>query len=138
MSMIAPFCSYCESPSKLVDSKVIYRARSYGNAYVCSKYPECDAYVGCHPGTDKPLGRLANSELREAKKAAHLAFDPIWQKRVTGKCTKFSARKWAYRWLAEQLGLSKDECHIGMFDLETCRYVVKLCTLPPTPDSERK
>ena len=31
------------------------------------------AYVGVHKGTDKPLGRLANAELRYWKKRAHAA-----------------------------------------------------------------
>jgi len=51
-------CPYCGLPAKLVDSEIIYNGRSFGNAWVCSNYPECDAYVGCHrddPG--KPSNR---------------------------------------------------------------------------------
>jgi len=44
--------------------------------YLCRS---CDAYVGVHKGTDKPKGRLANAELREYKKKAHSAFDPLWR-----------------------------------------------------------
>ena len=33
----------------------------------------------------------------------------------------------AYRWLAGRLGIEKDECHVGLFDAETCRRVVELC-----------
>jgi hypothetical protein len=40
---------------------------------------------------------------------------------------KSRARGSAYKWLREQLGISREECHIGRFDLETCHKVVELC-----------
>lgn len=85
--------------------------------YLCAP---CDAYVGCHPGTINPLGRLANAELRRAKKAAHAAFDPKW--REGGM-----KRQQAYKWLSEQLGITREECHIGMMDVDLCRRVVEVC-----------
>ena len=120
--MEKPRCPYCGEEAVLKDSKVIYR-RSYGMAWICWNYPQCDAYVGCHKGTDKPLGRLANKELREAKKAAHAAFDPLWLKAKDRR----GERHKAYAWLAESLGIERDDCHIGMFDVETCKRVVALC-----------
>src|SRR5580700_2416837 len=69
-------CPYCEQPAKLVDSAEIYGGRSYGWAYLCSP---CRAYVGCHDGTKRPLGRLANADLRAAKIRAHDAFDKLWR-----------------------------------------------------------
>ena len=71
-----PTCPYCGSRARLVDSTAIY-GRSYGMTWVCERYPSCGAYVGCHPGTTTPLGRLADKKLRAAKKAAHAAFDPL-------------------------------------------------------------
>lgn len=132
-------CPYCGSTAKLVDSAVIYRGRSYGPAWVCADYPKCDAYVGCHPNSEKPLGRLADAELRKTKMAAHAAFDPLWKNkkarpdflrsanRRTKHGKKLSPRRAAYRWLAEQLGTDKDGCHIGMFDVAMCRRVVEVC-----------
>jgi ssDNA-binding Zn-finger/Zn-ribbon topoisomerase 1 len=114
---VVPICPYCGSKSECRDSKVIYHGRSYGPAWICGNYPDCDAYVGCHPGTRRPLGRLANAELRAAKKAAHAAFDPLWQ-------SGGMSRKEAYRWLAGALGL--EECHIGEMDVEECGRVVEL------------
>ena len=61
-------CPYCGKPTEYVDSSIIY-GRSYGMIYLCR---DCRAYVGVHKGTDQALGRLANAELREAKKEAHL------------------------------------------------------------------
>lgn len=66
------------------------------------------------------MGRLADAHLRQAKLKAHEAFDPIWKGR------KMSRSK-AYGWLAKQLGISREETHIGMFDLETCRLVIEIC-----------
>jgi len=64
-----------------------------------------------------PLGRLANAELRAAKRAAHAAFDPIWK---GGDMSRHAA----YGWLAKQLGISRANCHIGMFDVDGCEAVV--------------
>ena len=99
-----------------MNSKVVY-GRNYGMIYLCR---QCDAYVGVHRGTDKPLGRLANKELRYWKMAAHEAFDPIWQGRNM-------RRNEAYKWLAGCMGLKPKETHIGMFDVSQCKKVIKIC-----------
>ena len=106
-------CPYCGKTAELVDSIEIY-GRSYGMVYLCR---ECDAYVGCHPGTDKPLGRLANRELRMWKMRAHSAFDLLW------KC-RHMRRQQAYAWLAEKLDIPTEQCHIGMFDVDMCQKVI--------------
>ena len=87
--------------------------------YLC---PRCGAYVGVHKGSDKPLGRLANSELRNWKKAAHAAFDPLW------KYGPYRGRRnEAYRWLSEIMGTPIEFTHIGMFDVDQCRKVSASC-----------
>lgn len=116
-----PICPYCKEPSVMVDGEHVYPHREdlhHKVFYVCTP---CDARVGCHPGTDKPLGRLANSDLRKAKQAAHAAFDPLWR-----ELDLFKNRRKAYAWLSEQLGISKKKCHIGMFDEPTCRRAQKI------------
>ena len=110
-------CQYCKKPAKFVDSKMIY-GKSYGMIYLCK---ECNAYVGVHKGTNRPLGILANAELREWKKKAHASFDPLWK-------TKLMTRREAYEWLAKQMGKSLEKCHIGMFDVSECEQVVDLVT----------
>ena len=60
----APACPYCQSVSVLTDSKVIY-GKSYGMVYLCLNYPKCDSFVGVHKNSIKPLGRMANRELRK-------------------------------------------------------------------------
>lgn len=121
-------CPYCGKPTEFVDSSVIY-GRSYGMIYLCR---DCRAYVGVHKGTDQALGRLANAELREAKKEAHFYFNQIaktdlinkiWEKYIPN----ISNRNKAYLWLSIQLGIPHKICHIGMFDVENCKRVVELC-----------
>lgn len=117
-------CPYCGSKTKMVKGSVIYPYRRdlhEKHFFLCAP---CNAYVGCHPGTTNPLGRLANAELRKAKSDAHAAFDPVW--REGGM-----KRQQAYRWLAEQLGISREECHIGLMDVELCRQVVEICKTCP-------
>ena len=90
----------------------------------------CGAWVGCHQNSERyaPLGRLANAEMRAAKIAAHAAFDPIWHaKRREDGIGNGEARDLAYKWLVEQMGISRSKCHIGMFDVEQCRRVVEIC-----------
>lgn len=111
-------CDYCGRPAELVDSSLIY-GRSYGHKVWLCRY--CMAYVGCHKGTNKPLGRLANAELREWKKRAHDAFDPIWQ---VGRFR--DDRKAAYAWMAKAMGKTKDTAHIGMFDVADCKRLIQI------------
>ena len=110
-------CPYCENRAKLVTGKEIYPRRPdlYNKKFWQCK--ECDAYVGCHPNTDKPLGRLANAELRQVKMKAHAIFDPIWKKGDM-------KRTEAYKWLAAMLNIKYSECHIGMFNVKTCKDVI--------------
>lgn len=111
-------CHYCNSKAYFKSSKVIY-GKCFGMVYICSNFPECDAYVGVHKGTKTPLGILANKELRELKKKCHALFDPLWK---NGEMN----RKEAYQYLANQLDIVVSKCHIGMFNNETCLKAIKI------------
>lgn len=42
----------------------------------------CKSFVGCHHKTDtptKPLGVLANQEMKDARKKIHALIDPLWR-----------------------------------------------------------
>ena len=110
-------CDYCGKPAQFVDSSVVY-GKSYGMIYHC---PECAAWVGVHKGTDTPLGRLANVELRRYKREAHAVFDPLWQRKEK------RTRRAAYEWLAEEMGLPVEKTHIGMMDVDQCKEVIRIC-----------
>ena len=75
----------------------------------------CWAYVGCHPGTEVPLGTLADAATRKARSRAHAAFDPLWKSGAFGL-----SRAQAYAWLREVMGLTKETGHIAMMDAEQC------------------
>ncbi len=111
-------CDYCGKPAKLVDSKIIY-GRSYGMVWYCKP---CDAYVGCYKNSEdhKPLGRLANKQLRNWKKIAHKYFDVSWK-------AGSMSRSRAYAWLSKKLQVEQDKCHIGMFDVSLCMKVYEIC-----------
>lgn len=111
-------CPYCKrSPVLLVNSTQVY-GKDRGPVWIC--FP-CKAWVGVHRNSVeyKPLGRLANAELRLWKRKAHDAFDQLWR---SGHMT----RKEAYAWLSKRLGIPKAFTHIGMFSLATCQRVVGL------------
>lgn len=120
-SELTPICLYCQQPSKEVDGTAIYKHRpdlAHLHFYMCEP---CDAYVGTHRGTRKPLGTLANANLRRLRNQAHTAFDPLWSNEGG------MPRKAAYAWLAQSMGLRDDECHIAMFNEDQCRMTIKLC-----------
>lgn len=111
-------CPYCEEAMELKDSKILY-GKSYGNVWICSQYPKCDAYVGCHGDTEIPLGTPANKELREVRKQAHEVFDKLYK--VYGL-----TRKAAYTRLQIDMDLSKKKAHIAKFDIEQCKRVISI------------
>jgi hypothetical protein len=111
-------CPYCNSNVELKDSAFIYHGKSYGLIYVCSRYPECDAYCGVHRGTNKPLGRLANAELREWKKRTHATIDDLW------KSGRYSRHK-VYAIMSDMMGTPVTDTHIGMMDVEECEDLIK-------------
>jgi hypothetical protein len=112
----------------LVSGDQIYSSRGDLWAKKFWHCESCKAWVGCHDGTDVPLGRLANAALRHAKMEAHAVFDPLWRAKIakTGM-PKGRARAKAYAWLSRQLGTPPEKTHIGMFDEATCRRVKDVC-----------
>lgn len=111
-------CWYCRRPARLVTGMDLYPHRPdlFGKRFW--RCLPCAAWVGCHPDTTEPLGRLANSELRSLKQAVHRVLDLLWQQGGM-------SREEAYAWLAEQLELTAEECHVGMFDPATCRRAIE-------------
>ena len=64
---IPTICRYCGGVIRLVPARKIYGAStdrlglSNENIYLCQN---CNARVGCHKGTNRPLGNVANEVLR--------------------------------------------------------------------------
>lgn len=116
--MASIICPYCGKGAVKVDGTIIYPHRRdlyEKNFWFCR---ECDAWVGCHPRTSIPLGRLANAELRVLKMAVHSCFDVLWK-------GGFISRHDAYAWLSKVMNKPRHETHIGMFNDEECRAAIQ-------------
>ena len=122
-----PECLECGRPARLVQSQEIYpRGPDLWNRpmWLCA----CGAYTSCHAGTQKPKGRPAAKATRDARIAAHAAFDRLWQAKMKReRCSKKAARSAGYKWLSEQLGIEPRLCHIGMMNAADARRVAQLC-----------
>lgn len=128
-------CAECGAAMFLKESK-------HGKFFGCSMFPECKGTHGAHPD-GKPFGEPANAATKLARMHAHAAFDQLWKDRLQsndGKPARTRTRNEAYLWLANQLDIKRRDCHIGLFDSNTCAAVVRVCeaytgrvVLPPKP-----
>lgn len=122
---IPTICRYCGGVVRLVPARVIYgkATKRLGlekeNIYLCQN---CNARVGCHRGTNRPLGNLANEVLRLKRMETHQVFDAFWK----SKCMK---RTQAYQWLAGQMRLPKSRTHLGGFEMDDCQKVISICNI---------
>ena len=106
-------CLYCLNRVEWVENKEIY-GKNYGKSVMIWLCRKCDAYVGCHNNTRRPLGTMANAETRVWRKKAHEIFDPLWK---NGKIS----REKAYGLLKENFGF---EIHIAESDIGLCRAII--------------
>ena len=113
---IPELCEYCGGRVIFTDSAVLY-GKSCGMIYLCTN---CNASVGVHKGSNKPLGTLANVVLKLKRKEAHRVFDVIWKREGLN-------RSKAYEWLAAQMDLPKRRTHIAYFNIEQCEQVIRIC-----------
>lgn len=128
LSKIAPNCGEGCKPGgvALVSGAEIYRHRP-DLAHKWMWRCRCGAYCGTHPNLTA-VGTPAGAATRRAREEAHAAFDPLWRRRMQiSGLTQKAARGRGYKWLAQQLGISTKECHIGMMDEITAKRVVELC-----------
>lgn len=112
---IKVYCPYCGNEAKWVENRFIY-GKNYGRSYMAYLCKPCDAFVGCHNNTRKPLGTLANRELRNLRKKVHAYIDMFWK---TGRLQ----RKYVYARITKELGF---QYHTGESDIETCKKILAL------------
>lgn len=116
-------CRYCGGVIRLVPASSIYgkstdRLGMRGEKiYQCQN---CNARVGCHRGTIRPLGKVANEVLRLKRVETHQVFDAFWSQRNMSRTA-------AYKWLAEKMDLPAGHVHIGGFEMDQCQSVIELC-----------
>ena len=82
---IPTICRYCGGAVHLVPAAKVYgpaAAKRLGlereKFYQCQN---CNARVGCHKGSARPLGNLANEALRMKRMETHQVFDSFWKER---------------------------------------------------------
>ncbi len=120
---IPHICRYCGGIVRLVPAESVYgdSAMRLGlkgeKLYQCQN---CNARVGCHKGTVRPLGDLANEVLRLKRIETHQVFDAYWTERGM-------SRTQAYRWLAKKMHLPERKAHIGGFEMHQCQKLIDLC-----------
>ena len=77
------YCPYCKRPGVLRPAAYVYGDNNLDPEkylYVCSGYPSCDSYIGAHKKSMRPMGTMADSDLRNKRIEAHRALDAIWKK----------------------------------------------------------
>ncbi|OQX08426.1 MAG: hypothetical protein BWK73_25495 [Thiothrix lacustris] len=113
-------CNCCGSTSVSArKNSVVYRGKEYGAypwIYLCE---DCRAYVGIHRDTDIPLGTLADSRMRAARKRVKPPFEQLFD----SDAAKLS-RAQAYAVLAEEMGIPASQCHFGMFTVDQCNQAL--------------
>ena len=89
------YCPYCGG--KATGSSEHY--------YVCTNYPECDAYIACYHGNFAPKGRLADAWLRHRRNVAHRYIKLI-------EANGIMMQKDIYPTIASKLGVSLENAHV--------------------------
>ena len=86
-------CPYCGHTAVLRDASYVYGENAVEeHLYVCSRYPECNAYVGVHKGTFIPKGTLANGDLRHKRIETHKVFSKLWPRNLWSRTMRRARR----------------------------------------------
>ena len=127
---IPTICRYCGGAVRLVSASKVYGPAAAARLgierqsfYQCQN---CNARVGCHPGSTRPLGNLANEALRMKRMETHHVFDSFWKERGM-------SRTQAYKWMAKKMRLSEELAHIGGFEI-----LIKLCEKERNKEQKQK
>lgn len=107
-------CPYCGNEAKYCENKEIY-GRNFGKSFMCYFCRLCDAYVGTHNNSKRPLGTMANKQLRVWRQITHREIDAYWK---AGLCS----RGRMYELLKIIFG---KVIHVGESDIEMCRKIIK-------------
>ena len=120
---IPTICRYCGGVIRLVPAESVYGESTVKLGMAGEKLYQCqncNARVGCHKGSTRPLGNVANEMLRLKRMEAHRVFDDSWRSR-------HMSRTQAYKWLSQQLRIPLKRTHIGGFEMDQCQKVIELC-----------
>ena len=112
-------CDVCGAPVRLTHNSEVYGRSVRGWPFIyCCKSESCGAYVGLHPHSLYPLGKMADKATRLARQQVHAQLDRLW---------KFdeSLKDDVYRWLSEITGIPPKKCHVSHFSEAQCRHAIE-------------
>ncbi|CAA2409919.1 Phage protein [Xanthomonas phage Bosa] len=104
-------CDCCGEPLVVLVNNTVVYGRPCGDwpwIYLCMS---CEAFVGCHPYSVFPLGRMADRETRQMRRQLHAMIDPLWN-------TPAMSRGEVYSMMAKMMGTPT--FHIGELSREEC------------------
>ena len=110
-------CPYCNAVAEFEGvRRYQYSGEERGYRYACRG---CGAYIRADPATQQPRGSMADKRLRFWRhETTHLIGEIVNKNYLT--------RGQLYRWLQNELELSREECKVGLFDIHTCQEVVRV------------
>jgi len=73
------------------------------------------------------MGVPADKATRTLRHDLHLAFDGLWMGGNGFHGDRKTRRQTAYAWLQQRMGISKEQCHIGMFTAAQCQQAMNIC-----------
>ena len=112
-------CDHCGCSSvSLLKNEVKTKKGTYLNSWKCNR---CHSRVSCHPGTNIPMGHMTDTRGRMMRKFLHNIFDELWQK-------QYMSRDEAYEWLAIELLIKRENCHISRLTKEQLQIAINICS----------
>lgn len=110
-------------PEANCSGRLVKKHTREGKPFWACTEQRCNATHGAH-ADGEPLGVPGDRYTRFVRKVTHDVFDKLWNK--APQDVHAEARSYAYQWLSKRLGMSRDDAHIGRFDVETCDRVIEL------------
>lgn len=124
-------CPYCGADAVPTTGRHVYPKRPDLASLRFIACTKCDARVGCHRHNGRPLGTLANAELRALRARCHNIFDGIW--RAAPERIREYVRRGAYVWLSCELGVQA--AHFGHMDEAQARRALAMLHFGPDAPS---
>lgn len=93
-------------------------SRSRGYYWRCARWPLCQIKWS-EDRNGNLVGKPSDRKTRYMRCRVHAVFDQLWKQ-------GWLSREGAYEWAAHNLGLSKEQAHIGLLDHEQCKKLLRL------------
>lgn len=134
-------CPYCDAAVQLVtyedaDWPLLGHPRPDGTGieslWMCIP---CWAWTRRAHHEYQPTNTVAVAVDRKRRRHAHRWLDEMW--RTAPAFRRAAARVQAYRWLAGEMGVAEEECHIGLFTGDRLRQALTICIAANRRDGKR-